>query len=211
MALATTSLLQPEHPGGLEPVLSAAPLRSSRSSPACGSPPTGRVSDSRAEPLESPRPEHVHIILGPDGAGAVAFGGQLTAGPPRHRARSGAKWEVAFGYCRALRVGDLTWVTGSAPVDDEGQPVGKGDAYRQAQRCLEVIDRAVSHLGGSRKDIVRTRIFVTHIERDCAPIGTAHQEFFDGDVPTTTMVEVQRLIEDWMLVEIEADACFGQA
>lgn len=161
-----------------------------------------------AEALGRPA-ENVHVLFEPGGAGRVAFGGALVAGPPRHRASSGARWESIVGYARAVRVGDLVWVTGSASVDDAGEPVGVGDAYAQAKRCLEVVKTALGSLGGGPEDVVRTRIFVTDITRDWSAIGRAHAEVF-GDVrPATTMVEVRKLISDWMLVEIEADAYLG--
>ncbi|MEM1413496.1 MAG: RidA family protein [Myxococcota bacterium] len=161
-----------------------------------------------AEALGRPR-ENVHVLFEPAAAGRVAFGGALTPGPPRHRAESGARWEAIVGYARAVRVGDLVWVTGSTAVDDAGEPVGLGDARAQATRCLEVVKAALETLGGSAADVVRTRMFVTDIARDWAAIGEAHAEVF-GDVrPATTMVEVRKLIADWMLVEIEADACLG--
>ncbi len=121
------------------------------------------------------------------------------------RVFSNAPWENEVGYCRAIRAGDHVYVTGTAPVDDAGGVTAPGDAYRQAARCFELIERALQGLGASRNDVVRTRLFVTDIER-WREVGRAHREFFGEHRPATTMVEVRRLIDPAMLVEIEADA-----
>jgi len=122
------------------------------------------------------------------------------------RVYSKAPWEQSVGYCRALKAGNHIFVTGTAPVDESGTGVhAPGDAYAQAKRCLELIERALSQLGASRKNIVRTRMFVTDISR-WAEYGRAHAEFFGSDRPATTMVEVKALIDPKMLIEIEADA-----
>ncbi|MCH7813449.1 MAG: RidA family protein [Planctomycetes bacterium] len=124
---------------------------------------------------------------------------------PFERAFSGAPWETQVGYCRALRAGDHVYVTGTAPVDDQGRTFAPGDAYAQAARCLEIIDQALADLGADRSDVVRTRMLVTDIAR-WAEFGRAHREFFADHPPATTMVQVGRLIEPDMLVEIEVDA-----
>jgi isochorismate pyruvate lyase len=121
------------------------------------------------------------------------------------RVYSRAPWEQQVGYCRALRAGDMVFVTGTAPVDEDGGGVfAPGDAYAQARRCLELIERALRPLGTDRTRVVRTRMFVTDIAR-WAEYGRAHAEFFGEHRPTTTMVEVRRLIDPAMLIEIEAD------
>ncbi|MDC0717629.1 RidA family protein [Nannocystis bainbridge] len=121
------------------------------------------------------------------------------------RVYSQAPWEQQVGYCRALRAGDLIFVTGTAPIDASGAGVfAPGDAYAQARRCLELIEQALRPFGTDRTRIVRTRMFVTEIDR-WAEYGRAHAEFFKEDRPTTTMVEVRRLIDPAMLIEIEAD------
>src|SRR5205814_3347449 len=122
------------------------------------------------------------------------------------RAFSKATWEAKIGYCRALRAGQHIYVTGTAPVDEAGTGVhAPGDAYAQARRCLELVERALRTLGADRTRIVRTRMFVTDISR-WQEFGRAHGEFFAGGPPTTTMVEVKALIDPRMLIEIEADA-----
>lgn len=124
------------------------------------------------------------------------------------RVFSGAPWEERVGYCRALRAGDRIFVTGTAPVAEGGGVHAPGDAYEQARRCLEIIAAALAELGAGLEDVVRTRMFVTDIER-WEEIGRAHGEAFRGHPPTTTLVEVSRLIDPEMLVEIEADAVVG--
>ncbi len=121
------------------------------------------------------------------------------------RAFSGAPWESQVGYCRAVRAGDHVYVTGTAAVDDRGNAFAPGDAYAQAKRCLEIIERALGALGADRTCVVRTRMFVTDIARWQA-YGKAHQEFFGAHPPATTMVEVKSLIDPALLIEIEADA-----
>ena len=124
---------------------------------------------------------------------------------PFQRTFSDAPWEKKVGYCRAIRAGDRIHVTGTAPVDEQGRTVAPGDAYRQARRCLEIIERALGDLGADRSVVVRTRMFVTDITR-WEDFGRAHAEFFADRPPATTMVEVSRLIDPDMLIEIEVDA-----
>ena len=119
--------------------------------------------------------------------------------------RSGARWEPLVGYSRAVRSGAFIAVSGSASVGPDGELVGDGDAYVQAQRCIEVIREALEAAGAGLEHVVRTRIFVTDIEQ-WADIARAHQEAFGEVMPATSMVEVTRLIDPRMLVEIEADA-----
>jgi enamine deaminase RidA (YjgF/YER057c/UK114 family) len=121
------------------------------------------------------------------------------------RAFSKAPWESEIGYCRALRAGEHIYVTGTAPVADVGGVFAPGDGYAQARRCLEIIERALRELGADRSHVVRTRMFVTDIQR-WPEYGRAHREFFADHPPATTMVEVRALIHPDMLIEIEAEA-----
>ena len=123
----------------------------------------------------------------------------------RESFRSAAPWESIVGYSRAVRTGPFIAVTGCAAVGPDGKLVGEGDAYVQARRCIEVIREVLEAAGASLGDVVRTRMFVTDIER-WEDIGRAHREAFGDIMPATTMVEVSRLIDPAMLVEIEADA-----
>jgi len=120
------------------------------------------------------------------------------------RAFSGAPWEKKIGYCRAIRAGSLIYVTGTAPVTDQGTCYAPGDAYLQTKRCIEIIQQALSDLGADLSNIVRTRMFVTDISL-WQEYGSAHGEYFAKHPPATTMVEVKSLIDPEMLIEIEAD------
>lgn len=121
------------------------------------------------------------------------------------RVFSGAPWESTVGYCRAIRKGDMIFVTGTAPVDEKGNAFAPGDAYAQTKRCFEIIEKALRELGAEMSDVVRTRMFVTDISR-WQEYGRAHGEIFAPYPPATTMVEVKALIHPEMLIEIEADA-----
>jgi enamine deaminase RidA (YjgF/YER057c/UK114 family) len=118
---------------------------------------------------------------------------------------SAAPWEAIVGYSRAVRTGPFIAVTGCASVGPDGELVGEGDPYAQATRCIEVIREVLESAGAGLTDVVRTRMFVTNIDQ-WEEIGRAHKEAFGDIMPATTMVEVSRLIDPRMLVEIEADA-----
>jgi enamine deaminase RidA (YjgF/YER057c/UK114 family) len=118
---------------------------------------------------------------------------------------SGAKWEDIVGYSRAVRVGNLIEVTGTVAVDDNGEVVGRGDAYEQARFIIEKIGIVLARAGGKLSDVIRTRMFVTDISR-WEEYGRAHGEFFSNIKPCTTMVEVKSLIAPEYLIEIEATA-----
>lgn len=121
---------------------------------------------------------------------------------------TGAKWESLVGYSRAVRVGNTIEVSGTVSIKD-GEVVGEGDPYLQTKRILEIISDAVTTLGGSMHDVIRTRIYVTDIS-NWEAIGRAHGEVFADIRPATTMVEVSKLIDEKYLVEIEASASIHQ-
>lgn len=124
------------------------------------------------------------------------------------RVFSGAPWEGKVGYCRAIRAGDKIYVSGTAPVGEDGRCFAPGDAYAQTRRCLEIIRRALQELGADLMDVVRTRMFVTDISR-WAEYGRAHGELFADHPPATSMIEVKSLIDPDMLIEIEVEAVCG--
>lgn len=117
---------------------------------------------------------------------------------------SGAKWEDIVGYSRAIRQGDIIEVSGSTSIQD-GQLVGKGDMALQTKTTLNIIKNAIEALGGSLSDVIRTRIYVTDIDQ-WEKVAHVHGDFFREIKPVTTLIEITRLIDPDMLVEIEATA-----
>ena len=122
----------------------------------------------------------------------------------RRKVSSGAPWEAVVGYSRAVAAGDHIWVTGCASIA-EGEVVHEGDMYEQAKQAITNIGWALQQLGADLDDVVRTRIFVTDIDR-WEQVGRAHAEAFGETMPATSMVEVSRLFDPRMLVEVEAVA-----
>ena len=123
----------------------------------------------------------------------------------RQRISSGGKWEAIVGYCRAVRVNNRVFVAGTTATDSRGQIVGPGDPYAQTVQALKNIERSLVQAGAKLADVVRTRMFVTDISR-WEEYGRAHGDFFHDFPPAATMVQVVRLIDPAMLIEIEADA-----
>jgi enamine deaminase RidA (YjgF/YER057c/UK114 family) len=123
----------------------------------------------------------------------------------RRKVSSGVKWESIVGYSRAVRVGERIYVTGTTATDENSDVVGAGDAYAQTVQTIKNIERALKALDASLEHVVRTRMFVTDISR-WEEYGRAHGEFFGEIMPATTMVEISKLIDARMLIEIEADA-----
>ena len=126
----------------------------------------------------------------------------------RQNVSTGGPWEGKIGYSRAVRVGALISVSGSTAMTPSGL-VGKGDPYAQTIQALKTIETALQQAGASLGDVVRTRIYMANIDQ-WQEVGRAHGEIFGTIRPATTMVEVKRLIDPDMLVEIEADAIISQ-
>lgn len=123
----------------------------------------------------------------------------------RKNIRYGQYYEDTIAFSRAVRIGDRIWISGTAPISDDGTVFSPGDAYAQSIRCFQLIEKAVNDAGAGRKDIVRTRVFM----RDIAlweEVARAHGVFFEGINPASTFLSVSSFINHEWLVEIEAEA-----
>jgi enamine deaminase RidA (YjgF/YER057c/UK114 family) len=118
---------------------------------------------------------------------------------------SGSPYEPSIGFSRAVRVGNLISISGTAPIGPDRQTVNPGNPSAQARRCFEIIQAALEDACSSLSDVVRTRVFLTNID-DWEKVGQVHGEFFRDVRPACTMVQVSRFIDPDWLVEIEADA-----
>ena len=123
-------------------------------------------------------------------------------------AYSGSPWESRVAYCRAKRVGDQVFVSGTVAAGPDGGAVAPGDTYEQARYALQKIERALGEVGATLRDVVRTRTFLVDID-DFEQFARAHREAFEGVDPVATCVQVQRLVAPEYVVEIEVDAIVG--
>lgn len=129
----------------------------------------------------------------------------MTHSARRQNFPGGAPWEAIVGYSRAVRVGDWILVAGTTATGEDGRVVAPGDPHAQTVQALRNVERALGRAGASMADVVRTRMFVTDIGR-WQEYGRAHGEWFGAVRPAATMVEVARLIDPDMVVEIEVEA-----
>ena len=118
---------------------------------------------------------------------------------------SGSPYEPRVGISRAVRVGSIIAVSGTAPLGPDGHTVGKGDPAMQARRCLEIIKEALERAGTSLEHVVRTRTLLTRID-DWQAVAAVHGEFFGAIRPANTIMQVSRFVDPDWLVEFEADA-----
>ena len=123
----------------------------------------------------------------------------------RKRVPAGTKLGDVYGYSRAIKSKGIIMVSGTTALDEEGKVVGKDDMYSQTVVIIKKIEAALGQLGATLSDVVRTRVYARDISR-WREIARAHREFFGAVKPTSTLVEVQKLIEPEALVEIEAEA-----
>lgn len=126
----------------------------------------------------------------------------------RHSVSSGSPYEPRLGIARAVRIGSMIAVGGTAPLGQDGKTVTPGDAPAQARHCLEIIRTALEGLGADLSHVIRTRILLTRIT-DWESVGQVHGEFFGEIRPVTTVMQVTRFADPDWLIEIEADAYIG--
>jgi len=117
---------------------------------------------------------------------------------------SGSEYEIPIGFSRAVRIGNIISVSGTAPIAQNGTTACPGDLYNQTKRCLEIMEKAITDAGGQLDNVIRTRIFLKNIS-EWEKAAKAHGEYFSGIRPACSFIEVKGFIQDSWLVETEAD------
>ncbi len=128
---------------------------------------------------------------------------------PRQNVSSGSPYEPIVGISRAVRIGKLVAIAGTAPLGSDGKTVGHNDPAAQAARCFEIAGAALERLGASLQDVIRTRILLTRID-DWRAVAEVHGKYFRDIRPVSTVMQVVRFIDPDWLVEIEVDAVVGE-
>ena len=123
----------------------------------------------------------------------------------RQNVSTGSPYEPIAGFSRAVRIGSVISVAGTAPLGPDGKTVAVGDPAAQARRCFEISRAALEQVGGSLKDVIRTRILLTRID-DWREVAAVHGEFFRDIRPVNTIMQVSRFIDPDWLIETEVDA-----
>lgn len=129
------------------------------------------------------------------------------AGLERTKIGGCSPYEGRIGFSRAIRVGESVFVSGTAPIGEDGQTACRGDAFGQALRCMEIIEKALKDAGSGLRDVTRVRMYIAD-RRDSERISEAFREVFQEICPAATMIVCKLLEEEW-LVEMEADAIVG--
>ena len=124
---------------------------------------------------------------------------------PRGSVSTGSPYEPIVGISRAVRIGNIVAVAGTAPLGPDGKTIGIGDPRAQARRCFEISRVALEQLGARLEDVIRTRILLTNIE-DWKAVAEVHGEFFRDIRPVNTIMQISRFIDPDWLIEIEVDA-----
>ena len=127
----------------------------------------------------------------------------------RQEYNSNAPWEKVLGYCRAVRIDNIIEVAGTTSVDYDGKIIGECNYYEQAKFILQKIEKALEELGATKNDIVRTRIYIIDIDQ-WKEIAKAHKSFFEKVSPACTLVQIEKLIDSKLLMEIEATAIISK-
>src|SRR6185437_13158455 len=126
----------------------------------------------------------------------------------RKKISTNVYWELIIGYSRAICIGQNVYVSGTTSIDENGKIVGSGSPYKQTIHIIEKIQSVLNYFNSSLNDVVRTRIYLVNIN-DWQEVGKAHSKFFHEIRPACTLLEVSRLIDPELLVEIEVDAFFN--